>query len=235
MLYLVATPIGNLADISQRAIDTLRSVDIVAAEDTRKTGLLLQHLGISARLKSYHEHNEERSAEELMPHLLAGEDVALVTDGGTPCISDPGYRIVQKCIEQGVPVVSIPGPAALVSALIVSGLPVHEFHFYGFLPKKPGQRREKLGGMAGLPGTLIFYESPFRVAALLDDCLAALGDRRACVAREITKKFEQTLRGTTSELIHALAGKTLKGEFVVMVQGAGAQQKAGNAALPSRI
>jgi len=235
MLYLVGTPIGNLGDISQRAIDTLRSVDIVAAEDTRKTGLLLQHLGISARLKSYHEHNEERSAEELMPHLLAGEDVALVTDGGTPCISDPGYRIVQKCIEAGVAVVSIPGPAALVSALIVSGLPVHEFHFYGFLPRKPGQRRGKLGEMAGLPGTLIFYESPFRVAALLADCLAVLGDRRACVVREITKKFEETLRGTTSELIHALAGKTLKGEFVVMVEGAGAERKAANGAFPSRI
>ena len=219
MLYLVATPIGNLGDISQRAIETLRTADVIAAEDTRKTGLLLQHLGISAKLKSYHEHNEERSAEELLPHLLAGENVALVTDGGTPCISDPGYRIVQKCIEQGVPIVAIPGPVAFIGALIVSGLPVHEFHFHGFLPKKPGQRRNKLSAIAALPGTLIFYESPFRVAGLLADCLEVLGDRRACVVREITKKFEETLRGTTSELKQELEGRELKGEFVVMVEG----------------
>jgi len=219
MLYIIATPIGNLADISQRAIDTLREADIIAAEDTRKTGLLLKHLGISARMKSYHEHNEERSAEELLPHLLRGEKVALVTDGGTPSISDPGFRIVRKCIEHNVQVVSIPGPAAFVSALVASGLPTHEFHFFGFLPKKPGQRRTKLAEIASLPGTLIFYESPFRVAALLSECLEVLGDRRACVVREITKVFEETLRGTVSELAAGLSGKTLKGEFVVLVEG----------------
>jgi len=225
MLYLVSTPIGNLADISQRAIETLRTADIIAAEDTRKTGLLLKHLGISAKLQSYYEHNEERSAQELLPHLLAGENVALVTDGGTPCISDPGYRIVQKCIEQGIAVVSIPGPAAFVSALVVSGLPVHEFHFYGFLPRKPGQRTARLAAMAGLGGTLIFYESPFRVVTLLKDSLAVLGDRRACVVREITKKFEETLRGTTSELIAKLEGKEIKGECVVMVEGASSRHQ----------
>ncbi|HUS59709.1 MAG TPA: 16S rRNA (cytidine(1402)-2'-O)-methyltransferase [Planctomycetota bacterium] len=219
MLYLVATPIGNLSDISQRAIDTLRAVDLIAAEDTRKTGLLLQHLAISAKMKSYHEHNEERSAEELLPHLLRGEKVALVTDGGTPCISDPGYRIVRKCIEHGIPVVSIPGPAAFVSALVVSGLPTHEFHFFGFPPRKPGQRRNRLAEMASLPGTLIFYESPFRVAALLHDCLETLGDRRACIVREITKMFEETTRGTVSELIAGLSAKHPKGEFVVLIEG----------------
>ena len=220
MLYLVATPIGNLSDISQRAIDTLRSADLIAAEDTRRTGLLLQHLGISARLKSYHEHNEERSAEELLPHLLAGERVALVTNGGTPCISDPGYRIVRKCIQHGIEVVAIPGPVAFVNALIVSGLPVHEFHFFGFLPKKPAHRRARLAAMAGLPGTLIFYESPFRVCRLLAEARETLGDRPACVAREITKKFEQTLRGTIGELLAMLEGKALKGECVVLIGGA---------------
>ena len=219
MLFLVGTPIGNLSDISQRAIDALRSADIVAAEDTRKTGMLLKHLGISAKLKSYYEHNEERSAEELLPHLLRGEDVALVTNSGTPCISDPGYRIVRKCIEHDVPVVSIPGPVAFVPALITSGLPVHEFHFYGFPPKKPGRRRDLLAAITQLRGTLIFYESPRRVEGFLRDCLEVLGDRRACLAREITKKFEETLRGTTSELIEKLAEKPPKGEFVVLVEG----------------
>jgi len=219
LLFLVGTPIGNLGDISQRAVETLRSARIIAAEDTRKTGLLLKHLGITARLKSYYEHNEERSADELLPHLLRGEDVALVTNSGTPCISDPGYRIVQKCIEHGVPVVSIPGPAAFVSALITSGLPVHEFHFYGFPPKKPGKRRDLLAAIAPLAGTLIFYESPHRVAALLRDCLEVLGNRRACLSREITKKFEETLRGTISEVIEELSGKPPKGEFVVLVEG----------------
>lgn len=219
MLFLVATPIGNRSDISQRAVETLRSADIVAAEDTRKTGLLLKHLGISAKLKSYYEHNEERSAQDLLPHLLRGENVALVTNSGTPCISDPGYRIVQKCIEHDVPVVSIPGPAAFVSALIVSGLPVHEFHFYGFPPKKTGKRRDLLARIAQLEGTLIFYESPFRVEGFLRDCLEVLGDRRACLAREITKKFEETLRGTISELIAKQSDKPGKGEFVVLVEG----------------
>ena len=219
MLFLVGTPIGNLGDISQRAIEALRSADIVAAEDTRKTGMLLKHLGITAKLKSYYEHNEERSAEELLPHLLRGEDVALVTNSGTPCISDPGYRIVRKCIEHGVPVASIPGSVAFVSALITSGLPVHEFHFYGFPPKKPGKRRDLLAAIAQLGGTLIFHESPRRVEGLLRDCLEVLGDRRACLAREITKKFEETLRGTISELIEKLSEKPPKGEFVVLIEG----------------
>ncbi len=219
MLFLVGTPIGNLGDVSQRAIETLRSVDVVAAEDTRKTGLLLKHLGISAKLKSYYEHNEEQSAQELLRHLLRGNSVALVTNSGTPCISDPGFRIVQKCIEHDIAVVSIPGPAAFVSALVVSGLPVHEFHFYGFAPKKAGKRRELLSRIAGLPGTLIFYESPNRVEKFFRDCLDTLGDRRACLAREITKKFEETLRGTISQLIEKLAERKPKGEFVVLIEG----------------
>jgi 16S rRNA (cytidine1402-2'-O)-methyltransferase len=219
LLFLVATPIGNRSDISERAIETLRSADIVAAEDTRKTGLLLKHLGIRAKLKSYYEHNEERSAQELLPHLLRGENVALVTNSGTPCISDPGYRIVQKCIEHDVPIVSIPGPVAFVSALIASGLPVHEFHFYGFPPKKPGKRRTMLACIAQLEGALIFYESPFRVEGLLRDCLEVLGNRRACLAREITKKFEETLRGTIADLIEKLSEEPPKGEFVVLVEG----------------
>jgi len=219
MLYLVGTPIGNLGDISQRAKDILRSADIVAAEDTRKTGLLLKHFDISARLKSYHEHNEERSAGELLPHLLAGENVALVTNAGTPCISDPGYRIVQMCIENGIAVQAVPGPVAFVAALIVSGLPVHQFHFYGFPPRKQGKRRELLRGAAQLSGTLIFYESPHRVAALLRDCLEVLGDRPACVCREITKKFEETLRGTLSQLIAEFERNPRKGEIVVLVKG----------------
>ena len=219
MLYLVGTPIGNLGDISQRAVDTLRSAHIVAAEDTRKTGQLLKHLGISARLQSYYEHNEERSAAQLLPHLLAGEDVALVTNAGMPCVSDPGYRIVQKCIEHGIAVQAIPGPVAFIAALVVSGLPVHEFHFYGFPPRKPGKRRSLLSNAAGLPGTLVFYESPQRVVKLLADCLEVLGDRPACVCREITKKFEETLRGSVSELIAELEANPRKGEFVVLVRG----------------
>jgi len=219
MLYLVGTPIGNLGDISERAIQTLRSVDVIAAEDTRRTGTLLKHLNISAKLVSYYEHNEERSAQQLLKHLLEGKTAALVTDSGTPCISDPGYRIVQKCIENDIPVVSIPGPVAFVSALIVSGLPVHEFHYYGFPPKKAGKRREMLAGAATLAGTLVFYESPFRVLSLLKECLETLGDRRACVVREITKKFEETLRGKTSELIAELTANPRKGECVVLFEG----------------
>jgi len=219
LLFLVGTPIGNLGDISQRAVETLRSADIVAAEDTRKTGLLLKRLGVSAKLKSYHQHNEERSAQQLLPRLLRGEDVALVTNSGTPCISDPGYRIVRKCIEHDIPVVSVPGPVAFISALVTSGLPVHEFHFYGFPPKKTKRRRDLLAGMAQLTGTLIFYESPNRVLPLLRDCLEVLGDRRACLSREITKKFEETLRGTVSQLVEKLSERPPKGEIVVLIEG----------------
>jgi len=227
MLYLVGTPIGNLGDISKRAVETLRSAHVVAAEDTRTTGMLLKHLGISAHLKSYHEHNEERSAAELLPHLLRGEDVALVTESGTPCISDPGYRIVRACIEHAIPVVAIPGPVAFISALVVSGLPVHEIHFYGFPPCKEKKRRDFLASLAGLGGTLAFYESPYRVLDLLRDAREVLGDRQGCVCREITKKFEETLRGRLGELAEAVAAKPPRGEFVVLIEGA-----AGRAAEP---
>src|SRR5689334_7958212 len=216
-LYLVATPIGNLEDITLRALRVLKECDVVAAEDTRHTGQLLSHFGISRPLLSYFQFNEARRTEEIVERLARGEKVALVTDAGTPGISDPGERVVRAAIEAGYRVESVPGPCALVAALTASGLDTGEFHFCGFLPVKSGQRRKLLAGLGSVPGTLVFYESPYRVGKLLGELAELYPGARVVLARELTKKFEEYLRGTAAELLMLLEKRTLKGEFVVLV------------------
>ncbi len=221
MLYLVATPIGNLSDISQRALKTLREVDYVASEDTRKTGRLLKHFDI--RLKnpqiSFHEHNERRAGRKITSLLEAGKTVALVTNAGTPGISDPGFRLVRGAIEAGVEVTMIPGATALVMAVVLSGLAVHSFTFRGYPPRTRGKRRNFLVADKESPHTLIYYESPYRLKAFLEDALVVLGDRRAAVAKELTKVFESVKRGRLSELLAELEDKP-KGEYVIVIEGA---------------
>ena len=218
-LYLVATPIGNLEDITLRALRTLKECDAVAAEDTRHTGQLLKHFGISRPLLSYHQFNEARRSEEIIDRLKRGEKIALVTDAGSPGISDPGERVVKAALSAGLRVESVPGACALVSALTASGLPTDEFHFVGFLPHKSGQRRNELARLKGVPGTLVFYESPFRIERLLEELTEAMPERRVVLARELTKKFEEFLRGTPAELLAVMRQRSVKGEFVVLVQG----------------
>jgi 16S rRNA (cytidine1402-2'-O)-methyltransferase len=221
MLYLVATPIGNLGDITLRALDTLRAVDAVASEDTRKTGLLLRHFEIKKPQIAFHEHNEARAGERVEALLREGKSVALVTNAGTPGISDPGYTLVRRVVGAGLPVTMIPGPAALVMALVLSGLPVHSFTFRGFPPRKSGARRTFLAVDVACPHTLIFYESPYRLHALLEDALVVYGDRRAALANDLTKLFEAVARGSLAELAKSVVGRTLKGEYVVVIAGAG--------------
>jgi 16S rRNA (cytidine1402-2'-O)-methyltransferase len=216
-LYLVATPIGNLEDITLRALRVLRECDVVAAEDTRHSGQLLRHFEISKPLLSYFQFNEAKRSEEIIGRLRRGEKVALVTDAGSPGISDPGERVVKAAIAAGLRVESVPGPSALVAGLTASGLPTDEFHFVGFLPHKSGQRRNKLESLKTISGTLIFYESPYRVEKLLNELAAVFSDRTVVLARELTKKFEEYLRGTPAELIERIKTRSLKGEFVVMV------------------
>jgi len=216
-LYLVATPIGNLEDITLRALRVLRECDVVAAEDTRRTGQLLRHFEISKPLLSYFQFNEARRSEEIIERLARGEKIALVTDAGTPGISDPGERVVRAAIAAGQRVESVPGACALVAALTASGLPTGEFHFVGFLPHKSGQRRNELTRLGQLTGTLALYESPYRIEKLLGELAEVMPDRTVVLARELTKKFEEYLRGTPAELIEATKTRTLKGEFVVMV------------------
>jgi 16S rRNA (cytidine1402-2'-O)-methyltransferase len=217
MLYLVATPIGNLRDISARAADTLRGVDLIACEDTRHTRKLLNHLGISNRLVSYHEHNETGRAEEFAGLLAEGKSIAVVSDAGTTGISDPGYAIVQKAIEGGAVVIPIPGPAAFVNALIISGLPTDSFYFGGFLPAKKGERAKRLKELAGIPGTLVFYEAPHRLTASLADCAEILGDRRAAVVRELTKIHEEVVRDTLNGLATQFFNAKVRGEIVLVI------------------
>ena len=221
MLYLIATPIGNLGDITLRAIETLRAADVVASEDTRKTGLLLKHLGIEKRQIAFHEHNEERAGAQIIAMLREGRSVAVVTDGGTPGISDPGYTLVRRAVSEGLPVTMIPGAAAFVMAVVLSGLPVHSFTFRGFPPRKPGPRKRFLSLDKDSPHTLVFYESPYRVLAFLRDALEVYGDRPAALARELTKLHETIDRGTLSSLIGLLEGKEARGEYVVVIGGAG--------------
>jgi 16S rRNA (cytidine1402-2'-O)-methyltransferase len=220
MLYLVATPIGNLGDISLRALETLRVADVVASEDTRKTGLLLAHFEIKKPLMSFHEHNEQRAGERILALLAEGKCVALVTDAGTPGISDPGFTLVRRAIEQGAPFTMIPGPAALIMALTLSGLPTHAFTFRGFAPRKPGARRRFLAVDRDSPHTLIFYESPYRLQAFLAAALEVYGDRRAAIANDLTKLFESIQRGSLSELAGALGEAKLRGEYAVVIEGA---------------
>jgi 16S rRNA (cytidine1402-2'-O)-methyltransferase len=219
-LYVVATPIGNLEDITLRALRVLRECDVVAAEDTRHSGHLLKHFGISKPLLSYFQFNEAKRSEEIIERLRRGEKVALVTDAGSPGISDPGERVVRACIPAGLRVESVPGACALVAGLTASGLPTDEFHFIGFLPHKSGQRRNKLESLKTVPGTLVLYESPYRVEKLLAELAEVFPERQVVLARELTKKFEEFLRGTPAELLAATKTRSLKGEFVVFISGA---------------
>ncbi len=218
-LYLVATPIGNLEDMTLRGLRTLKECDVVAAEDTRHSGQLLKHFGISKPMLSYFQFNEARRSEEIIERLRRGEKVALVTDAGSPGISDPGERVVRAARAAGLRVESVPGPCALVAALTASGLATDEFHFIGFLPHKSGQRRRQLEALTGFEGTLILYESPYRIEKLLGELAEIFAGRRVVLARELTKKFEEYLSGTPAELLELLKKRSLKGEFVVLISG----------------
>ena len=218
-LYLVATPIGNLEDMTFRAVRVLKECDVVAAEDTRRTGQLLKHFGLSKPMLSYFQFNEAKRSEEILERLRRGEKVALVTDAGSPGISDPGERVVRAVREAGLRVESVPGPCALVAALTASGLPTEEFHFIGFLPHKSGQRRKQLEALKQFAGTLVLYESPYRIEKLLVELTEVFPERQIVLARELTKKFEEFLHGTPAELLEITKKRSLKGEFVVMVRG----------------
>jgi len=220
-LYLVATPIGNLKDISQRALETLQTADLIACEDTRHTAKLLNAYGIKQKLVSYHEHNEASRATELSKRLMNGESVALVSDAGTPAISDPGSRLVQEARAAGLPVISIPGAVAFVNAAIISGLPTNSLFFGGFLPSRKGERRKALESAATIPATLVFYESPHRLGKSLADCADILGFRNAAVVRELTKLHEEVVTGTLLELSEKYSSTNPKGEIVLVIAGDG--------------
>ncbi len=222
MLYLVSTPIGNLGDISLRALETLRSVDLIASEDTRKTGLLLKHFDIKKPQVSFHEYNEAKALPRILTLLREGKSVAVVTNAGTPAISDPGFVLVRAALREDLPVTAIPGAAALIMALVLSGLAVHSFTFRGFPPRKPGARRRFMEIDRNSPHTLIFYESPYRLKAFLQDALAVYGDRPAAIANDLTKLFESVVRGTLAELIAGLGENNLKGEYCVVISGSDA-------------
>jgi 16S rRNA (cytidine1402-2'-O)-methyltransferase len=220
VLCLVATPIGNLEDITLRALRTLKECDVVAAEDTRRTGQLLKHFGMAKPLLSCFQFNEAKRSEEIMERLRRGQKIALVTDAGSPGISDPGERVVKAAIAEGFRVEPVPGACALVAALTASSLPTSEFHFIGFLPHKSGQRRKKLTALKDFEGTLVLYESPYRIERLLVELSEVFPERLVVLARELTKKFEEFLRGTPAKLLELVRKRPLKGEFVVLVAGA---------------
>jgi 16S rRNA (cytidine1402-2'-O)-methyltransferase len=219
-LWIVGTPIGNLGDLGPRAAEVMGAVDVVAAEDTRRTGRLLQGLGLKRPMVSLFEGNERERTEELLARLRQGDDVAVVTDGGMPSVSDPGFRIVRACADEGIDVRVVPGPSAAIAALVVSGLPTDRFAFEGFLPRKSGDRITRLDELRGDPRTLVVFESPLRVKTLLRDVLVTFGDRRVAVARELTKLHEEVRRGRVSEVLAELDDAGLKGEVVVVIAGA---------------
>ena len=219
MLYIVSTPIGNLGDISLRALDTLRAVDTVVSEDTRKTGFLLKHFEISKPQISFYEQNEKKHLPRILGLLKQGRDIALVSNAGTPAVSDPGFTLVRAALENGIEITSIPGPTALVMALVLSGLPVHAFTFRGFPPRKSSARVRFMEVDRDSPHTLIFYESPHRLIKFLKDAQGVYGDRPAAIANDLTKKFETILRGTLSELIEQLSEIKLLGEYTVVIGG----------------
>jgi 16S rRNA (cytidine1402-2'-O)-methyltransferase len=219
MLHLVATPIGNLGDMSARAIETLKAVDLIASEDTRHTGMLLKRFEIDKPQMSFHEHNERQALGRILSMLRAGQNVALVSDAGTPGISDPGYTLVRACADEGLPVSMIPGPAAFVMALVLSGLPSHSFTFRGFPPRTNGKRQRFFSEDSASPHTLIFYESPFRIKDTLEDALAVFGDRDAALCNDLTKMFEAVVRGKLSVLLADPHVANAKGEYVLVVAG----------------
>ncbi len=221
MLYLVATPIGNLNDITLRALDTLRQVDVIASEDTRKTGLLLKHFSITKPQIAFHEHNEQRAGERIEALLMEGKSVAVVTNAGTPGISDPGFTLVRRAIHAQVDVTMIPGPTAFVMALVLSGLAVHSFTFRGFPPRKSVGRCKFMAIDKDSPHTLIFYESPYRLEGFLQDAINTYGDREAAIANDLTKMFEQVQRGTLSSLLEAVSKAKPRGEYIIVIAGAG--------------
>jgi 16S rRNA (cytidine1402-2'-O)-methyltransferase len=217
MLYVVATPIGNLGDITLRALEILRSVDVVAAEDTRHSGILLKHYQISKPFVSYHEHNEAMRTAQLVERIAAGANVALITDAGMPGLSDPGARLIRECIKRELPLTIIPGPSSILTALVGSGFSMEKFCFRGFLPVKSGRRERELRAAADHDETTIFFESPYRLTKTLKVCIDIMPDRQLCVARELTKKFEEFRRGTASELLTHYEAKPPKGEIILLV------------------
>jgi 16S rRNA (cytidine1402-2'-O)-methyltransferase len=221
MLYLVGTPIGNLGDITLRALDILRGVDLIAAEDTRHSGMLLAHFGIKKPLVSYHQHNEAMRTAQLVERLGAGENVALITDAGMPGLSDPGGRLIRKCLEQNLPFSVIPGPSAILTALVGSGFDLDRFCFRGFLPVKSGQRERELRLAAEREETSVYFESPYRLVKTLAACGKIMPERMLCVARELTKKFEEFRRGKAAELVAHYETKPAKGEITLTVAGKG--------------
>jgi 16S rRNA (cytidine1402-2'-O)-methyltransferase len=219
MLFVVATPIGNLGDITLRAIDVLKSADVVAAEDTRRSGMLLKHLGIKKPFISYHEHNEAARTMELVERLARGENVALITDAGTPGLSDPGLRLIRECIKRELPFTIIPGASSILMALLGSGFATEKFSFRGFLPVKSGQRERELRAATERDETAIFFESPYRLTKTLAACIDIIPERKLCVARELTKKFEEFRRGAASELLAHYQAHPPKGEIVLVISG----------------
>ena len=219
MLYLVSTPIGNLGDMSARAIEVLGQVDLIASEDTRKTGRLLQRFAIDTPQVPFHEHNEQAMVEQLISQLRRGRSIAVVTDAGTPGIADPGYSIVRRALDEDIEITMVPGPAAFVMAIVLSGLPVHSFCFRGFTPHKRSARRRFFEADVGIPYTLIYYESPHRLLKSLNDALEVFGDRRAALANDLTKLYELMLRGRLSELIEAVEQRPIQGEWVLVIAG----------------
>ncbi len=224
-LYLVATPIGNMGDLSPRAVEILESADLIAAEDTRVTGALLKKIGIEKKLVSYYEHNAAMRSSLLLRHLEDGETIALVSDAGTPAISDPGEDIVEECIKRGIEIIPVPGPCAFVCALTVSGFSTKRFSFIGFLPAKPNDRKKELENVKHREETLIFYEAPHRLLKTLSDMKEVFGEeRRISVSREITKKFEEHIRGSLSQVCSHFETNPVKGEFVIVVEGGAAEE-----------
>ena len=217
MLYVVATPIGNLGDMTFRALEVLKSVDLIAAEDTRHSGMLLKHFEIKKPLVSYHEHNEAMRTAQLVERLAADENVALITDAGTPALSDPGARLIRACIERGLPLTIIPGPSSILAALVGSGFSTERFYFGGFLPVKSGQRERELRATAERGETTVFFESPYRLTKTLAACTGIMPDRQLCVARELTKKFEEFRHGTAGELLAHYEAHPPKGEIVLVI------------------
>lgn len=219
MLYIVSTPIGNLGDISLRAIETLRHVDFVVSEDTRKTGVLLKHFDISKPQISFREDNEKRTLPKLMGLLNSGKHIALVSDAGTPSISDPGFTLVREVLAAQLDLTVIPGPTALIAALVLSGLPVHSFTFRGFPPRKPGPRKRWFAIDVSSPHTLVFYESPHRLKAFLKDALEVFGDRPVAIANDLTKKFETVYRGSLGEMVERFETESILGEYCIVIGG----------------